>query len=168
MTPSCHHAELSGTVGPKWFRECRHQIIFSLNTYVYQRPNIQITQKNVNIYCVVLCTLSPCNNTQTKRSSFARDIMLDYKANLSRFRRYWGKFVISIVYGVSVMRLMCAPDSFLWDKNIFNMRGISPCSFAQIDETTSSSSSRPNHAMKMMQIFRRYGGHWETVQSVAL
>ena len=120
--------------------------------------------------CVVLCTLSPCNNTPAKRPSFARD-MLDYitkKANLSRFRRYWGKFVFSIVYGVSVMRLMCAPDSFLWGEFYFYMRGIFPCSFAQIDQTTSSSSSRPNHAIRMMQIFRRYGGHWETVQSVAL
>ena len=76
MTPCCHRAELSGTVGPKWFRGWRYQT-FSLNTYVYQRPNIQITQKNANIYCVVLCTLSPCNNTPAKRSSFSRD-MLDY------------------------------------------------------------------------------------------
>ena len=102
--------------------------------------------------------------------------LLDYitkKANLmSPFQRYRGKFVFSIVYGVSVMRLMCAPDSFLWDKSMFYMRGIFPCSFAQIDETTSttsgSSSSRPNHAIKMRQIFRRCGGHWETVQSGAL
>ena len=65
--------------------------------------------------------------------------------------------------------VVCTYDHFLWDENIFYLHGIFPCSFAQIDETTSSSSSsRPNHAMKMMQIFRRYGGHWETVQSVAL
>ena len=143
----------------KWFRGCRYQT-FSLNTYyVYQRPNIQSTQKNANIYSAVLGTLSQCNNTPAKRSSFARD-MLDYitkKANLSRFQRYRGKFVFSIVYGVSLMRLMCAPDSFLWDKSMFYMRGIFPCSFAQIDETTSttSSSSRPNHAIKMRQIFPR-------------
>ena len=67
------------------------------------------------------------------------------------------------------MRLTYAPDSFLWDQFFFYMRGIFPCSFAQIDETTSSnSSSRPNHAIKIMQSFQSYGGHWETVQSVAL
>ena len=70
--------------------------------------------------------------------------LLDYitkKANLmSPFQRYRGKCVFSIVYGVSVMRLMCAPDSFLWDKNMFYMWGIFPCSFAQIDETTSTTN----------------------------
>ena len=44
-----------------------------------------------------------------------------------------GQNCFSIVYGVCVMRLMCAPDSFLWDENIFYMRSIFPCSFAQID-----------------------------------
>ena len=132
MRPSCHHAKLSGAVGPKWFRGRRYQI-FSLNTYI----RIILTPENTNntkkckhilVLCCTLCKLSPCNNTPAKHSSFAHD-MLDYitkKANLSRFQRYRGKFVFSIVYGVSVMRLMCAPDSFLWDKDIFICVAFSP------------------------------------------
>ena len=86
------------------------------------------TKKNANIYCVVLCTLSPCNNTPAKRSTFARN-MLDYitkKANLSRFQRYRGKFLFSIVYSVSVMRLMCAPDLFYGTKIFFICVAFSP------------------------------------------
>ena len=95
MTPCCHRAELSGTVGPKWFRGWRYQT-FSLNTYVYQRPNIQITQKNANIYCVVLCTLSPCNNTPAKRSSFSHD-MLDYiiKGKIEWISKISGQICVS-------------------------------------------------------------------------
>ena len=131
MRPSCHHAELSGTKGPKWFRGRRYQI-FSLNTYIGiltpENTNNTKKCKHILVLCCTLCKLSPCNNTPVKHSSFAHD-MLDYitkKANLSRFQRYRGKFVFSIVYGVSVMRLMCAPDSFLWDKNIFVCVAFSP------------------------------------------
>ena len=160
MTPSCHHADLSGTVGPKWFRGCRYQILRIQFEYIgISTPEYTNHKKNANVYCVVHSTLYTMYAQQYAETLIVcpRYARLHYeKGKLESISKVSGQ--ICVFHCLRCVR--CA--SYVRARLIslgpffFYMRGIFLCSFAQIDETIStSSSSRPNHAIKMMHIFRR-------------